>query len=176
MIDGRAIVALAVSAAGFTGWHVAPQLADQSGQAAPPAKVIVLPAGAQGLYEAMRYAPAVRVGDMVVVSGIPAAGPGSYEEQVRRMFGRVKTILAAAGAAMEDVVEIQSFHTGGSDGAFSEEFKKFSSVHREVFTSHYPAWTATGNAALLAPGAKVEVRVVAVVGSGRNATIQRSSK
>lgn len=120
-------------------------------------------------YHEWHYTPVVKVGDMVIVSGIPA-GPGeTYEAQVRAMFERAKTELAAAGATLADVVEINTFHAGATDSkVFGEEFARFAPIHHEYFPRHYPAWTAVGTTALLAPGAPVEMRLVAVIGSGRN--------
>lgn len=74
---------------------------------APPAKTIVIPKAMSRACDDHHYAPAVRVGDTVIVSGIPA-------------------------------------------------------------------WTAVGTTALLAEGAPVEMRVVAVVGAGANAPVERA--
>lgn len=137
-------------------------------------KTIVIPAGQGEAYDAYHYAPAVRVGDTVIVSGIPAGGPGSYEDQVRRMFERAQKVLEAAGANLSDVVEINSFHAQPRDSAaFNTEFERFLKIHKEYFPSGYPAWTAVGTTALLAPGAVVEMRLVAVVGAGRSEKIKR---
>jgi len=46
-------------------------------------------------------------------------------------------------------------------------------VHAATFHPPYPAWTAIGNAALLAKDAIVEMRLVAIVGSGKGARIER---
>jgi enamine deaminase RidA (YjgF/YER057c/UK114 family) len=125
-------------------------------------------------YDDWHYAPAVRVGDLVVISGVPAGGPGTYSEQVRRMFKTIERTLAAAGAKMEDVVEINTFHAQAKDSAaFMKEFQDFVKVHAEFFPTHYPAWTAIGGVTLLAPGAVVETKVTAYVGSGAGARLKR---
>jgi enamine deaminase RidA (YjgF/YER057c/UK114 family) len=142
---------------------------------APAPKTIIIPAGMDGAYDNVHYAPAVRVGDTVYVSGIPVGGPGTFEEQSRRMFDRLKATLEAAGATMEDVVELESFHHAGPDTpAFQAQFQQFRAIHDEYFKDHYPAWTAIGNATLLSPNAAIELRAVAVIGSGKDATIQRA--
>ena len=51
--------------------------------------------------------------------------------------------------------------------SFQAEFARFAPIHHEFFPSHYPAWSAVGTSALLAPGAVVEMRAVAMIGSGR---------
>jgi enamine deaminase RidA (YjgF/YER057c/UK114 family) len=141
------------------------------------AKVIVLPAGREAAYDTYHYAPAVRVGNMIYVSGIPAARGNTYEERIRWMFDKLKLTLEAAGASLDDVVEINTFHREPKDtAAFNEEFDKFLKIHHEYFHGNYPAWTAVGTTALLADDAPVEMRAVAVAGSGKNARVSRSDK
>jgi enamine deaminase RidA (YjgF/YER057c/UK114 family) len=162
----------------FRAWTVLIALSLLAACATPPAKTIVIPAGQDAAYDQWHYAPAVRVGDTVIVSGIPA-GPGdTYEARVRRMFERLKTTLEAAGASMSDVVEITTFHREPKDTkTFDEEFARFQPIHDEYFAgATYPAWTAVGTTALLAEGAPVEMRAVAIVGSGKNASVQRAPK
>ncbi len=142
---------------------------------AGPGKTIIIPAGADRAYDDYHYAPAVRVGDMVIVSGIPAGRGASYEEKIRTMFERLKTTLAAAGASLGDVVEITTFHREPKDtDAFDAEFKKFLAIHNEYFKDGYPAWTAVGTTALLSKEAPVEMRAVAMIGAGKKLTVQRA--
>lgn len=139
-----------------------------------PGKTIIVPDKSERAYTEYHYAPAIRVGDMVIVSGIPAGGPGTYAEQVRRMFVRAKATLEASGATMDDVIELQSFHVNARTTAdFQKEFAEFLEVHKEFFKEGYPAWTAIGNAVLLAQGAVVEVRFVAVIGAGKKMKVER---
>jgi enamine deaminase RidA (YjgF/YER057c/UK114 family) len=140
----------------------------------PAAKQIFVPPGMEGAYDAVHYAPVVRVGNMVIVSGVPAAGPGEFEDQLRRMFGRIKDNLVAAGASLEDVVELESFHRGAPDtAAFQAEFRRVRQIHGEFFKDNYPAWTAVGNSVLLAQNALVEMKAVAIVGAGKGAVVHR---
>ncbi len=142
-----------------------------------PGKTIIIPDKRDYEYDTYHYAPAIRAGDMVIVSGIPAGGPGTYKEQIRRMFRRVAVTLEAAGASMDDVVELTTFHaTAKNTEDFRKEFEEFSAVHSEFFTANYPAWTAVGNTTLLSNGAVVEMRVVAMIGSGKNARVVRLTK
>lgn len=126
------------------------------------------PRGMEAAYHQWHYTPVVKVGSNVIVSGIPASGAGSYEDKVRRMFVSLREQLGLAGASLADVVELTSFHATPTDAkSFQEEFARFAPIHHEFFPSHYPAWSAVGTSALLAPGAVVELRAVAVIGSGR---------
>ena len=136
-------------------------------QEAPTREHFATP-GHEAAYHDWHYTPVVKVGDMVIVSGIPATGPGTYEEKVRRMFVALGKQLAQAGATYADVVELTTFHTGPTDPqSFQAEFARFAPIHHEFFPANYPAWSAVGTSALLAPGAVVEMRAVAMIGSGR---------
>ena len=139
------------------------------------AKAIVVPEGQDRNYDEYHFAPAIRVGDLVIVSGIPAAKGDTYQAKVRNMFERLKKTLAAAGAEMSDVVELQSFHMSAGTEAFQKEFAELEKIHHEYFPEAYPAWTAVGTTALLAPGAVLEMRALAVIGAGK-AIVQRAQK
>jgi enamine deaminase RidA (YjgF/YER057c/UK114 family) len=140
----------------------------------PPAKIAILPPGRERNYDEYHFAPAVRVGDLVIVSGIPAAVGDSYEEKIAWMFERLKATLEASGATLDDVVEITTFHRDPKDTqTFQQEFDRFLAVHRTYFRNGYPAWTAVGATALLSPSAPVEMRAVAIIGAGRGARVQR---
>jgi len=160
----RTLVCLFLALCGFAS----PAFADGG-------KTLVIPEHMDRAYDDYHYAPAVRVGDMVIVSGIPAGKGATYEEKIRNMFERLKTTLAAAGANISDVVEITTFHREPKDTeAFDEEFRKFLVIHNEYFKDVYPAWTAVGTTALLSKDAPVEMRAVAMIGAGRKVTLQRA--
>ncbi|HXA48310.1 MAG TPA: Rid family hydrolase [Burkholderiaceae bacterium] len=140
---------------------------------APPATTVIIPAGQQAAYVKYHYAPAIRVGDTVILSGIPAWKGDTYDQKIRFMFERAKSTLEAAGSSMDDVVEITTFHQNAKDTAsFNKEFAEFVKIQGEYFKAKYPAWTAVGVTALLAEDAPVEMRLVAVVGSGKNVSIK----
>jgi enamine deaminase RidA (YjgF/YER057c/UK114 family) len=140
-----------------------PAVADEA-----PTREHLAPPGFERSYHEYHYSPVVRVGNMVIVSGIPAGSGSTYEEKVRRMFESLDAHLKAAGTSLADVVELTSFHADVTDSAsFSREFARFAPIHKEYFPDHYPAWSAVGTTALLQPGAPVELRAVAMIGSGR---------
>jgi hypothetical protein len=58
---------------------------------------------------------------------------------------------------------------------FRKEFAELQRIHHEYFPSGYPAWTAVGTTALLAPGAVLEMRVVAIAGAGKNTEVKRAA-
>jgi enamine deaminase RidA (YjgF/YER057c/UK114 family) len=138
---------------------------------APHRTILLATAADAASYARYQYAPAVRVGDTVYVSGIPASRGATYEEQARGAFRRLAEVLAAAGATVDDVVEITTFHAHANDSAaFNAELEELLRVHAETFKNGYPAWTAVGTTALLS-GAPFELRAVAVVGSGVHTTV-----
>jgi enamine deaminase RidA (YjgF/YER057c/UK114 family) len=138
------------------------------------ARVVYLPNAIEAsAHDDWHYAPVVRAGDLVVLSGIPAGRGANDEEKVRNMFARAERLLAAAGATFDDVVEITTFHTAPTHDEFERAFAAVSRVHATVFRPPYPAWTAIGNATLLNKDAVLEMRVMAVVGSGRGARVAR---
>jgi enamine deaminase RidA (YjgF/YER057c/UK114 family) len=126
-------------------------------------------------HDQWHYAPIVRTGDFVVLSGIAAARGATDEEKIQNMFERARASLAAVGATFDDVVEIDTFHTATTNDDLERAFETFSKVHATVFHAPYPAWTAIGHAVLLNKDAIVEMRVVAVIGSGKGARVERAS-
>ena len=130
------------------------------------------PAGWEGSYHELHYSPVVRLGDRVIVSGIPALEGDTDEAKIRWMFGQLKLHLEAAGASLEDVVELTSFHVAKDHQEFRKRMEPVLKVHREVFKDHYPAWTAVGTTALFSADAPMELRAEAIIGSGRTATAQ----
>ena len=136
----------------------------------PPTREHLAPSGWEGSYYDFHYSPVVKLGDRVIVSGIPAGGPGKTdEEKIRWMFAQLKAHLEKAGATMDDVVEITSFHVAKDHEDFRKRVEPMLKVHREAFRDHYPAWTAVGTTALFSKGAPVEMRAEAIIGSGKAA-------
>ena len=126
----------------------------------------IVPPGTEPLYENYHFAPATRVGNLIWLSGQVGINasftPGKdMEEQARFAFEGIKATLAAAGATMADIVELVTFHTD-----LRGEMAEFTKVKDEFFPADYPCWSAVGVTQLADPAFKVEIRVVAVAGSG----------
>ena len=146
---------------------VAAHAADQA-QSSAPTREHLAPPGWEGSYHGIHYTPVVKVGDRVIVSGIPAIEGKTEEEQIRWAFQQLQAHLEKAGATMADVVELQSFHVASNHEEFRRRADIAVKVHHEFFKDHYPAWTAVGTPALFSKGAPMEIRAEAVIGSGRN--------
>ena len=122
----------------------------------------IIPSGMQAVYDNIHYAPAVRVGDTLYISGqIGRDGNMQLveekEAQFVQTFENMKKVLDAAGFCFADVVDVTSFHTDMRD------LPLYMKVRDRYFTADYPAWTAIGAAQLCgAPGYFLEVKAVAV--------------
>lgn len=132
-----------------------------------PSREHLAPTGLERSYHEYHYTPVLKVGDRVIVSGIPAVVGKTEEEKIRWAFHELQRHLEAAGATLADVVELNSFHLASNKADFDARIAPVLKVHKEFFTDHYPAWTAVGTTALLAPGAPMELRAEAIIGSGR---------
>jgi len=126
----------------------------------------IVPKGYEVQYEEWGLAPAVRVGDTLYCAGQLGIGPDGAlppdpEAQLVQAFEHVKAVLEAAGASFEDVVELTSFHVG-----LVAELETFTKVRNRYIGEPYPAQTAVGVAELGLPGAIVELKATAVIGSG----------
>ena len=123
----------------------------------------IIPKGMEAIYENIRYAPAVRVGNTLYISGQIGRDENmklveEREAQFVQTFENMKKVLAAAGATFDDIVDVTSFHTDMRD------LPLYMQVRDRYFTGNYPAWTAIGAASLCgAPGYFLEVKAVAVL-------------
>lgn len=137
----------------------------------PGGEVIIPSRGGQHAHDVVGYAPARRAGDTLYVSGaivFRAEGEGTdaaaFETQVRRTLTSLNRTLAAAGATMDDVALINSFHVWeGPDfaGSKMEQIEIISRVWREFSDGPRPAWTAVGTTGLLGEGGIVEIQLTA---------------
>jgi len=123
---------------------------------------IIVPAEAQSSYENWGYAPAVVVGNHIYVSGVVSSleGEGSYEERYARGFatalGWIEKILNEAGASLDDVIDITSFHTD-----LQRQLQPAIKIRMEIMAAPHPAWTAVGTTALASPDGVTEIKVIA---------------
>ena len=132
----------------------------------------VTPGYGDMMRERLHYQQAVRVGDVVHVSG-----QGGWDDEIRfpedlgeeivRAFDNVERTLALAGATWRDVVAVDSFHVPTRPDEIGDEHTAVMVEQlRERMGDRAPVWTEIGVAALGAVGMRVEIRVTAVVPEG----------
>jgi len=118
-----------------------------------------------------------RAGDFIFVSGTSArraddsiAGATldasgrpllDIRAQTRAVLENIHAILAGAGAALGDVVEVSTFLTDMAD------FGAYNSVYSEFFDYHGPARTTVAVAALPHPHLLIEIKAVAYCPGGK---------
>ncbi len=113
-----------------------------------------IPAGA--------YSPALKVGNLLFVSGQTPEKPGTDElieggikEQARQVMENIKNIIGAAGGTMDHVVKVNAHLLDIKD------FKGYNDVYRTYFTEPFPARTTVQS--VIPGGALIEVDVIAVL-------------
>ena len=127
--------------------------------AAQEKEVIQVPGSLEGL----PFSSAVRVGNMLYLSGQVGALPGTRElaaggvaAETRQAMENIKQVLEYAGSSLDQVVKCTVFLLDISD------YSAMNEVYASFFASDPPA-RSTLAASGLALGAKVEIECIAVV-------------
>ncbi len=108
------------------------------------------------------FSHATRVGDLVFVSGQASVDlgtgeiiAGTFADEFERSLENLKSILAAAGAGIEDIVKV------GCYVRRDEDLPEFNRLYREYFSEPFPARTTITNC--LPPSLLFEIDCVAVL-------------
>ncbi|MEO7083854.1 MAG: RidA family protein [Gemmatimonadaceae bacterium] len=103
--------------------------------------------------------PGIKYGDLIFTSGqqgMTRANPDStIQGQTKKSLENVKAVVEAAGSTMEHVLKCTVFLVDIKD------FSGMNSVYTTVFPKEPPARSTVIVAALVSPGAKVEIECVA---------------
>ena len=110
----------------------------------------------QGVTPSAMLSAGVKVGDLLYLSGqLPARGDSTIEGQTKSALERMNPILAAAGTSKENIVKCTVFLIDVKD------FAGMNKSYTEFFSEEPPARTTVVVAALVTPGAKLEVECIA---------------
>ena len=116
-------------------------------------------------YAAYRISQAIRVGDLVFVSGQAAidesgalVGVGDFDAQAEQTFRNLESVLVAAGSGLGRVAKVTIFLTDMSN------FPKIVDLRGRWFREPYPADTIVEVRSLALPELEIEIEAIAVVG------------
>jgi enamine deaminase RidA (YjgF/YER057c/UK114 family) len=135
---------------------------------------VIIPEGLEDMHKKFRYSPALKVGNTLYISGQVGRGKGHQviedrEAQHVQAFENLRTVLGAAGASLEDLVELVSYHTDIRD-----LYSVVVAVKDRYLTKPpYPTWTGIGTTALAAPGMVVELKCTAVLNREREVIVPK---
>lgn len=110
------------------------------------------------------YVRAVRVGEVVEVSGTTAVdeagqvvGPGDLFAQAQFILQKIERALQAAGAGREDIVRTRMYLVD------IDRWEEVARAHRQFFTTARPAATAVEVSRLIGPELLVEIEATAII-------------
>ena len=110
------------------------------------------------------YSRAVKVGNVVEVTGTVASGPDGKVvglndpyEQTKFVYEKIKSVLENAGSRMEDVVRVRMFVTDIS------KWQEYGRAHAEFFHAIKPCNTMVEVSALIEPEYMVEIEATAII-------------
>ena len=113
----------------------------------------------------LTYAPAVRVGNMLFISGLTGVDPDTgtlvssddIVAQTRQIYRNLEDILKAAGATFDRIVQTTDYITT------RENYNRTGEVRREFFKNSLPASVGVVVQGLLRKDALIEVSAIAVL-------------
>lgn len=113
------------------------------------------------IFKKFGYSPAVRAGDFLYIAGQiglnpDGSMPANDEGQIVNAFDRLKIVLEEAGASLDDIVELVSYHVGLQD-----HLGKFIEIKGRYIREPFPTWTILEIAGLARPGLVIEIKAVA---------------
>ena len=109
------------------------------------------------------YSQAIIANGFLFASGVIAINPktgklsgDNIQDQTRQVFANIRSVLAAAGASLEDVVKVTVFLKEPND------FPAMNEIYAEIFKDHKPARTTVPGVEW-GSGILIEIEVIAVM-------------
>jgi enamine deaminase RidA (YjgF/YER057c/UK114 family) len=123
----------------------------------------IVPPSLKATSETYQFAPAVRIGNQILISGIvgvDAEGrlPPDFRSQATNVFTTLEAILEESGATLDDVASLNSYHVGD----LHSQLRELVDVKATRIRPPHPIWTGVGVTQLGVPGALLEISAVAV--------------
>jgi enamine deaminase RidA (YjgF/YER057c/UK114 family) len=116
--------------------------------------------------EIVGYSRAVKVGNIVEVTGTVASGDdgkvvGDNDAylQTKYIYEKIRSVLERAGAGMKDVVRVRMFVTDIS------RWQEYGRAHSEFFRDIKPCNTMVEVSALIEPEYLIEIEATAIINS-----------
>lgn len=133
--------------------------------------------GARAFHSQWGYAPAVRAGEFIVLSGViagPAPDDGrdveAFKRSLVRTFQNLEEHLRALDASLEDVIRVNSYHVWDSpyfEGDKLAHMEAVRDVKNQFIKTATPAWTAIGVSELFTDSGLVEIELTVYVPNER---------
>jgi enamine deaminase RidA (YjgF/YER057c/UK114 family) len=115
-----------------------------------------------------RWSNALRVGDLLFVSGTVSRAPDGIAiqgrdeyEQAKIIFAKIRHLVEAAGGAMSDVVKMTIYVVNIKHN--TEVWR----ARQEFFTGDFPCSTLVEVRSLATPEILVEIEAIACIGAGK---------
>src|SRR5712671_3281249 len=123
----------------------------------------IVPPSLKAVSETFQFAPAVRIAGQILISGIvgtDAQGllPPDFRSQAENVFTTLETILNEAGATLDDVASLNTYHVGD----LGSQLRELMEIKATWIRPPYPIWTGVGVTQIGVPGALLELSAVAV--------------
>lgn len=129
----------------------------------PILRKTIVPASMARIFEEYGYAPALQVGRTLYCAGQVGRTEDlrvieDPEAQFAACWENLRIVLAEAGCAFGDVVDLVTYHV-----EMQTHFDAFKRVKNRVFPRQTCPWTAIGVQALSRPGLLLEIKCTALV-------------
>lgn len=127
-----------------------------------PKRENIVPPDMQNIYDRFHYAPAVRIGEVLYVSGQVGRDDGMKvveepEAQMVQAWRNVEKVLTFAGLGFEDVFELETWFVD-----FRKHLPAFLKIKDQFIKANYPTWTGFGITEFSTPGIMCEIKVTAM--------------